>query len=93
MIEVFKTNVIDTGQANMLVDQINKNFTDYRANFDLQDCDNILRVKCITGLIQSSLLINLLREFGFNAEILTDEIPSSYPNVFSKEYAANKINF
>jgi uncharacterized protein YpbB len=84
MIEVFKTNVTDTGHANMLVDQITKSFTNYKANFDLQDCDNILRVKCTTELIETSLLINLLREFGFNAEILTDEIPSPYPNVVHK---------
>ncbi len=35
MVEVFKTNVADKDQANILVDQIHKNFTDYKANFDL----------------------------------------------------------
>jgi hypothetical protein len=74
MIEVFKTNVQDRQQASMLVDQIHKTFIDYKANFDLHDCDNILRVTCSNGLVQSSLLINLLENFGFEAEVLPDDI-------------------
>jgi hypothetical protein len=73
MIEVFKTNVTDQEHATMLVDRIHKTFTGYKANFDLDDCDNILRVKCSTGYIQSSHLIDLLRNFGFSAEVLPDE--------------------
>jgi hypothetical protein len=73
MVEVFKTNVRNRDQAGMLIDQIHKSFAEYRANFDLEDCDKILRVKCTTGLIQSSVLINLLKEFGFDAEVLPDE--------------------
>ena len=72
MIEVFRTNVMDSDHASMLIDQIHKNFIDYKANFDLEDCDKILRVRC-TELIESSLLINLLKDFGFNAEVLPDE--------------------
>ena len=74
MIEVFKTNVEDCDQAKRLIDQIHKTFIDYTANFDLEDCDNILRVKCKTGLIESTLLIHLFKELGCNAEILQDEI-------------------
>ena len=70
MIEVFKTNVKDHILANILTDQIHKTFVDYKANFDLQDCDKILRVKCTTGLIQCDCLINLLKDFGFHAEVL-----------------------
>jgi uncharacterized protein YpbB len=70
MIEVFKTNVKDRDHANMLVDQIHKTFGDYKANFDLEDCDKILRVKCTTGSVQSISLINLLKGHGFMAEVL-----------------------
>jgi hypothetical protein len=73
MIEVFKTNVQDHEHAVMLVDRIHETFDGYKANFDLDDCDNILRVKCTTGSIQSSLLIDLLSDFGFSAEVLPDE--------------------
>jgi hypothetical protein len=74
MIEVFRTNVKDRSQANMLINQIHKSFGGYTANFDLEDCDRILRVTCTTGLIQASYLIHLLNGFGYTAEVLPDDL-------------------
>jgi hypothetical protein len=74
MVEVFKTNVKDQDVADKLIDQIHETFIGYKANFDLQDCDNILRVKCMTGPVEPNLLICFLQQFGCNAEILQDEI-------------------
>lgn len=88
MVEVFKTNVKDWDHANMLLDQIHKTFGDYKANFDLEDCDKILRVKCATGLIESSLLINLLKDFGFNAEVLPDDDQPIGQIWFTKVFSA-----
>jgi hypothetical protein len=73
MIEVFKTDVKHRHQANMLLDQIHSAFADYKANFDLDDCDNILRVKSNEPSIQSECLINILKDFGFHAEVLPDD--------------------
>lgn len=53
MIEVFRTNVQDPNHAIMLVSQINKTFDGYVANFDLEDCDNVLRVKFQAGGIHT----------------------------------------
>ena len=75
MIEVFKTNVHNRHDASMLIDQIHRSFLNYQANFDLEDCDRILRVICITETIQSAFLIDILKGLGFDAEILPDEIP------------------
>jgi hypothetical protein len=75
MIEVFKTNVRDRCDANMLIEQIQQSFFNYHANFDLDDCDRILRVKCISGTIQAALIIELLKDAGFDAAILPDNIP------------------
>jgi hypothetical protein len=72
MIEVFKTNVTQRDQANRLLDRIHQTFDGYTANFDLDDCDCILRVKSGKGLVQSNELILLLKEYGFDAEILAD---------------------
>ncbi len=74
MIEVLKTNVKDRNQAKRLIDQIHKTFLDYHANFDLEDCDRILRVKSTTASIQVNLLINLLKANGVESEILEDEV-------------------
>jgi hypothetical protein len=76
MVEVFKTSVMDSADAKMLVDQIQQNFIDYKVNFDLEDCDKILRVKCTTGTIHSRQLIDFISSFGFTIEILHDEIPT-----------------
>jgi hypothetical protein len=72
-VEVFKTNVADPDQAKWLADQIERNFTHCKVNFDLEDCDRILRV-AFEGKIQCDLLIDLLKTVGYTAELLPDTI-------------------
>ena len=72
-IEVFKTNVADPERAKWLADQIESNFSNCKVNFDLDDCDRILRVE-FEGKIQFDLLIDLLRNVGCKAEVLPDTI-------------------
>jgi hypothetical protein len=72
-VEVFKTNVADPEQAKWLVDQIERNFASCKVNFDLADCDRILRVAS-EGKIQPDVLINLLKNVGCTAEVLPDTI-------------------
>lgn len=73
MIEVFKTDVLNANHAALLLEQMHKSFADYQANFDLEDCDNILRVECKDGLIQPDILIDFLQSLGCTAEVLPDE--------------------
>ncbi len=75
MIEVFKTNVEDCERATQILDAIHMSFDGYHANFDLQDCDNILRIECKNGCVESNDIIYLLRENNYHAEILEDFIP------------------
>jgi hypothetical protein len=72
IVEVFKTNVCTRRYANRLLNQIHKTFTGYDANFDLDDCDKILRVQCKQGLIRSKALILFLKDLGCHAEVLSD---------------------
>jgi hypothetical protein len=74
MVEVFKTDIDDKEYAEILIDQIHRVFADYEANFDLDDCDNILRVECKSGSVHSDILISFLKSNGCNAEILPDVI-------------------
>lgn len=73
MVEVFRTNVCDRSHANKLIGEIQSIFTNYIANFDLDDCDRILRVKCLTGCVEPAAVINLIKQFGFVAEVLPGE--------------------
>ena len=75
VVEVFKTNVIHPDHASMLVEQIHTVFGEYRANFDLDDCDKILRVVSHKGGIQVTDLVIFLNSLGFDAEVLSDDIP------------------
>ena len=75
MVEVFKTNVTEHRDSRMLIYEIHRNFINYKANFDLEDCDRILRIQCVKGSIESSSVIDLLKDLGFSAEVLPDEVP------------------
>jgi hypothetical protein len=72
-VEVFKTDVADPEQAKWLVDHVERHLTSCKVNFDLDDCDRILRV-VFEGKIQSDLLIDLLKNVGCKAEVLPDTI-------------------
>ncbi|MEO7213096.1 hypothetical protein [Mucilaginibacter sp.] len=45
MIEVFKTNVDDFSRSQFLAGLIEAYFKVRRVNFDLEDCDKVLRVE------------------------------------------------
>lgn len=71
MVEVFKTDITGREQARLVVEKIHTHFKSYKANVDLHDCDNILRVECQQGTIDSIYLLNKLRDWGWRAEILS----------------------
>jgi hypothetical protein len=72
MIEVFKTNITDREKAKRLIEEIHKTFAGYKANFDLDDCDKVLRVVSSTGDLEQACFIDWLKKLGCNAEILPD---------------------
>ena len=76
MVEVFKTNVTSARDAAILVDKIHKSFEHYIANFDLEDCDRILRIQNMNGPTDNTAIVNVLAEYGFEAVALTDEVPA-----------------
>ena len=68
MVEVFKTNVRQQKQAKLLLGVMEKQFPLLRINFDLDDCDNILRVE--GDDIRHQKIIELINENGYQCEIL-----------------------
>ncbi|HZY79336.1 MAG TPA: hypothetical protein VFE50_07435 [Cyclobacteriaceae bacterium] len=70
MVEVFKTNVTSNHQAKQLVNLIEDYFDGYKVNFDLEDCDHILRVEA--DPVEPNSLIGLLKNMGVRAEVLCD---------------------
>lgn len=75
MVEVFKTNVQHSDHAKMLIDEIHAVFQNYTANFDLEDCDRILRVKSSRSFVDSFRVLELLKTYGFDGEVLPGDKP------------------
>ena len=68
MIEVFKTNVKETEQAKKIVTVLLEHFPGNKINFDLHDCDNILRIEGKTFCKEK--VITLVIENGFSCDVL-----------------------
>lgn len=74
MIEVFKTNITKQKQSKTVIKRLHQKLPDLKINFDLEDCDNILRVENPSGKIDNKLIFELVSNIGFYIEPLLDEI-------------------
>jgi hypothetical protein len=68
MIYVFKTSVKSKKQAKKLKLHIDKTLPNAKWNFDLEDCDKILRIDSEENIIFP--IINLLKNHNFDCEEL-----------------------
>jgi hypothetical protein len=68
MIEIFRTNVVEPQHAEQLVAMLLEHFPDGKINFDLQDCDRILRVDK-QGLVPEKV-VSLLQRNGYECHVL-----------------------
>ena len=67
MVEVFKTDVTSETEADMLLAVLQKKYPEARINFDLQDCDRILRIK---GTVSTKDVVDILISKGYFCEEL-----------------------
>lgn len=70
MIFVFKTSVNKKRDVKLLSPFLDAQFEAHNWNFDLEDCDKILRIVSKTEI--SLLVIALLEKKGFQCEELAD---------------------
>ncbi|MCE7862908.1 MAG: hypothetical protein DYG99_05120 [Bacteroidetes bacterium CHB5] len=68
MVEVFKTDVSRKNQANDIVTDLQHEFPNLKINFDLNDCDRILRVEGQHILVEQ--IISRMREQNHVCELL-----------------------
>ena len=68
MIEVFRTNVKNVSQAKKLVALLLQYFPGNKINFDLSDCDKVLRIEGENFI--AAEVIMLVNEKGFTCDIL-----------------------
>lgn len=68
MVEVFKTNVQEQHQAGELMVMLAQKFPLSKINFDLEDCDKILRVEA--EIIAQEEIMTLMRRNGYQCFVL-----------------------
>ena len=68
MVEVFKTNVQKKAQSKMLLCILSEAFPLFKINFDLSDCDRVLRVE--GDNIEKLRIMIFVKEYGVNCEVL-----------------------
>ena len=68
MVEIFKTNITEDDHAAAIISMLQHHLPACVVNFDLEDCDNILRVKGENFC--NNQIIELLRQFGFTCSVL-----------------------
>lgn len=68
MIEVFKTNVQHKWQAAQLLEVLYEYFPGCKINFDMDDCDKVLRMEGINIIPESVKII--VNKKGFMCDVL-----------------------
>ena len=86
MVEVFITDIQNSIQADIILNEIQKDYTDLKMDFDFNETDlsfpcghTILRVE--GQKINSERIIVSVRNQGFNCSILEDKICTQIKNL------------
>lgn len=68
MIEIFKTNVEFEEQCHAIMAALINTFSTIKVNFDLEDCDKILRVEGQSFSVDR--IIETVQVLGYRCEVL-----------------------
>ena len=72
VVEIFKTNVTHTSEANFIIKNLHKHFPSCRVNFDLNDCDRILRIEGKAADIDIESILKIVKENNYEIELIED---------------------
>lgn len=93
MLKVYKTNIQNRNQAKSILKALKQQLPSFKANFDFEDCDRILRIKNPSGEIDDSVVIRLIESLGITMDILPDTVQSRlFPDLQVKESFTNWLN-
>jgi hypothetical protein len=67
-IEIFRTNIKDKEVAFSVLLELSKHFPGAKVNFDLDDCDNILRIEGAD--LNINKVIDSMTNLGYLCEVL-----------------------
>jgi len=69
MVEIFKTNVEKKEESFIMIQKLQTYFPGYKINFDLDDCDRILRIEYREIPVEE--IIGLLGQYGYQCEVIS----------------------
>jgi len=70
VVEVFKTNVLNKRAAKVILEEIGLHQPQYKCNFDLEDCDKVLRIENASGRVNTQLIFEILEKNNYEGTIL-----------------------
>lgn len=70
--EVFKTNVREVSEAKTIIRLLLSQYPGHRFNFDLDDCDKILRAEGIVKVQDKTKVMNIVAASGYMIEVLPE---------------------
>ena len=62
-VEIFKTNIQKESDCDYVIAVIQNQFPDYKINFDLEDCDKILRIEGVD--LQYDNIVSQVCDLGY----------------------------
>jgi hypothetical protein len=72
MVEIFRTNVNNRRLADRVLKTLRANLPAYRFNFDLDDCDRILRAQSEGAAIETTSVIRIVRDHCIEITVFED---------------------
>lgn len=67
MVEVFKTNIESSEEAERIRKLLLDHLPNCQINIDLEDCDKVLRIE---GLVSAAEVIEVIKEHKYYCEVL-----------------------
>ena len=78
MVEVFKTNIRTRAHALAIGSCLQDVFKGYLINFDLDDCDRIMRIRSLYSEVDNERVCRIVLAMGFEASVLSDDPAPTY---------------
>jgi hypothetical protein len=72
VVEIFKTNVQEVSKAEEIVGALHRHFPANRFNFDLSDCDRILRAESKDKFLNTNSVMEVVKLCGVKIDLIPD---------------------
>ena len=71
-VEIFRTNVKSKRTAKIILEALHISLPEYHFNFDLEDCDCILRVQRNSGFFETTKIIQIVKDHNMAISLFED---------------------